>query len=198
MIHIASEVVVLLGMTFYFSSKNKALQGHIENLSQRLEEQEDRIQKLENTMEQFKQIPARLNESMVAMSQNVRECMEKVEAREAKQAMSVVERAFKPKRVMRKPEVKPVPVRTKHTTPMIKEIKEPVKTTQVQFSETLGQSTRSSVDSSGPKVLVQNQPEPEDENSDVNDDISDSELDNEIQEELNELTEDENSLKKQT
>lgn len=43
-IHIASEVVVLLGLTYYFSSKNRKLLEHIEDLSQRLEEHEEVIQ----------------------------------------------------------------------------------------------------------------------------------------------------------
>ena len=51
-IHIVSEIVVLIGLTFYFSSKNKKIQGHIEQLSQRLEEQEDKIQKLEAALQQ--------------------------------------------------------------------------------------------------------------------------------------------------
>ena len=50
LIHIASEVVVLTGLTFYFSSKNRTLMGHIEELAQRLEEQEDHIQKLEQAL----------------------------------------------------------------------------------------------------------------------------------------------------
>lgn len=46
-VHIASEIAVLLGMTFYFNQKNKKLMGHIEDLCQRVEEQEDLIQKHE-------------------------------------------------------------------------------------------------------------------------------------------------------
>lgn len=52
LIHIASEVVVLVGLTFYFSAKNRKLLGHIEELAQRLEEQEDRVQKMENMLQQ--------------------------------------------------------------------------------------------------------------------------------------------------
>jgi hypothetical protein len=44
-IHIVTEVVVLIGIIFYFSSKNRKLLSHIEDLSQRLEEQEDILQK---------------------------------------------------------------------------------------------------------------------------------------------------------
>jgi hypothetical protein len=52
-IHIASEFVVLTGLTFYFSSKNKKLLEHIEDLSQRLEEQEDIIQKHDNSIKEL-------------------------------------------------------------------------------------------------------------------------------------------------
>lgn len=55
LIHIASEVVVLIGLTFYFSSKNKKLLGHVEELAQKLEEQEDHIQKLEASLQQMGQ-----------------------------------------------------------------------------------------------------------------------------------------------
>ena len=52
-IHMITEVVVILGVIFYFSSKNKKLLNHIENLSKRLEEQEDIIQKHEKIITQL-------------------------------------------------------------------------------------------------------------------------------------------------
>lgn len=55
-VHIATEIVVLIGITFYFSSKNKKLLGHIEDLSQRLEDQEDMIQKHEQIIKQLVQV----------------------------------------------------------------------------------------------------------------------------------------------
>ena len=55
MIHIATEIVVLIGITFYFSSKNKKLLDHIEDLSKRLEEQEDIVQKHEKIIMQLVQ-----------------------------------------------------------------------------------------------------------------------------------------------
>jgi hypothetical protein len=54
-IHIAAEILVLVGITFYFSSKNKKLSEHIEDLSQRLEDQEDLIQKHEQIIRQLVQ-----------------------------------------------------------------------------------------------------------------------------------------------
>lgn len=50
LVHIGAEVVVFAGLTFYFSKKNAKLMGHIAELSQRLEEQEDHINKLETAI----------------------------------------------------------------------------------------------------------------------------------------------------
>jgi sugar-specific transcriptional regulator TrmB len=52
-IHIASEIVILLGLTFYFNQKNKKLLGYIEDLSQRVEEQEDLLQKHEEIIKKL-------------------------------------------------------------------------------------------------------------------------------------------------
>lgn len=48
MIHIVSEVVALLGITFYFNQQNKRLKGYIEDLAQRMEEQEDSLKRQED------------------------------------------------------------------------------------------------------------------------------------------------------
>lgn len=53
MIHIASEVIALVGLTFYFNQKNKKLMGHIEDLAQRIEDQEEIIQKHEQMIQQL-------------------------------------------------------------------------------------------------------------------------------------------------
>jgi hypothetical protein len=53
MIHIVSEVAVIVGLTFYFNQKNKKLMAHIEDLSQRIEEQEDLLQKHEQIIKQI-------------------------------------------------------------------------------------------------------------------------------------------------
>lgn len=46
-VHIATEVVILIGITFYFSSKNRNLLNHIEDLSTKIEDLEDLVQKHE-------------------------------------------------------------------------------------------------------------------------------------------------------
>ena len=53
MIHIATEAIALIGLAYYFSSKNKKLLEHIEDLAQRLEEQEDMIKKHEEIIIQL-------------------------------------------------------------------------------------------------------------------------------------------------
>jgi len=72
LVHIGSEIVVLLGLTFYFSSKNKKLSGHIDELAQRLEEQEDHIQKLESTIQQ------QLTDSFTRLQQQVTGLLEQL------------------------------------------------------------------------------------------------------------------------
>lgn len=47
LIHYASEILVLTGLVVYFSKKNKTMMTHIEDMLQRLEEQEETIQKHE-------------------------------------------------------------------------------------------------------------------------------------------------------
>jgi hypothetical protein len=49
-IHIASEIVILVALTVYFTQKNKRLSKHIQELAQRLEEQEDVIQRHEQVI----------------------------------------------------------------------------------------------------------------------------------------------------
>ena len=47
MIHIASEIIVLGGLIYYFNQKNKKLLSHIQDLSHKIEQQEVILQKHE-------------------------------------------------------------------------------------------------------------------------------------------------------
>ena len=58
LIHIIGEIVVVIGITFYFSQKNKKLMGHINDLIQRIEEQEDIIQKHEQLIKNLTNVVA--------------------------------------------------------------------------------------------------------------------------------------------
>ena len=53
LIHVASEIVVIIGVVFYFNQKHKKMLKHIEDLSQRLEEQEDLVQKHEEIIKKL-------------------------------------------------------------------------------------------------------------------------------------------------
>ena len=68
MVHIISEVVVLVGLTFYFNQKNKKLLAHIEDLAQRVEEQEDLLQKHDRII---KQVVDHISKQQQVMQQNV-------------------------------------------------------------------------------------------------------------------------------
>jgi nitrogen fixation/metabolism regulation signal transduction histidine kinase len=74
-IHIISEIVVIAGISFYFSSKNKQLLNHIEELAQKLEQQEDHIQKLELAIQQTNAkcdaIIQQMNSTFMQMGQNL-------------------------------------------------------------------------------------------------------------------------------
>jgi hypothetical protein len=56
MLHITAEVVVILGVVFYFSSKHKQISSHVEDLSQRLEDRENNIKDLENKVNQLSSV----------------------------------------------------------------------------------------------------------------------------------------------
>ena len=47
LVHIVSEVVVALGLFYYVSSKFKSLKTYVEDLSHRIDEQEDTFEKLQ-------------------------------------------------------------------------------------------------------------------------------------------------------
>jgi len=68
MVHIISEVVVLVGLTFYFNQKNKKLMAHIEDLAQRVEEQEDLLQKHDRII---KQVVDHIGKQQQVIQQNV-------------------------------------------------------------------------------------------------------------------------------
>jgi len=73
LVHIAAEVVVLVGVVFYFSSKSKKLSGHIEELAQRLEEQEDHMQKQEERIQKLELTLQQMSSALNSVIQKVQE-----------------------------------------------------------------------------------------------------------------------------
>ena len=120
LVHIASEVVVLVGLTFYFSSKNKKMLNHIEELSQRIEDQEDHIQKLELSLQQMSQkfdaLVQQVNVGFNQIGQNISTIAGKKVPRPVKQVSDV------------RPDSKPV-----HKTPIIEEVKPSRSENKVDF-----------------------------------------------------------------
>lgn len=53
LIHVAAEVVLFVGMFYYISSKTKKLNNHIEDLVQKIDEQEELLQKHEQIIKQL-------------------------------------------------------------------------------------------------------------------------------------------------
>ncbi len=173
LLHIAGEVVVLIGVVFYFSSKNKKLSAHIEELAQRIEDQEERIQKLELSIQQmstaFNSVIQKVQEnSAVIANLGSNTDTQKPDVSVKPVVKQPVRQRQQPARAV----VTPTPIQVtsrkpkKHVEPVVEEIqvnqKTPQRVAKVQFEEE-----------------------------------SDSDLDDEIRDELNELLEDETDLKKQ-
>ena len=116
MIHIASEIVALVGLTFYFNQKNKKLLGHIENLAQKIEEQEDLLQKHEHVIKKMLEFMNEKNTPQVL----------------AKQLETI--------KIRKKP---PPPAKEVHTKPPLK-VPTPSKTesTKVSFSDQIFKTTK--------------------------------------------------------
>jgi hypothetical protein len=212
-IHIASEVVVLCGLTFYFSSKNKKLMGHIEELAQRLEEQEDHIQKLEQLAQRQEEHNQKLEQMVNQMGGAVTNLMQRIgtpapapnpEPLQHRPAPVQRRRRRKHQEKFEEPQVRRQE-RRKHIIPPTQEVSPP----EMSPAHNTQPSYRAPQHTQPPMQHVdnQNQRQPrvqfheedsveELENSD--DEIADSDLDDEIAEELADLEQDDSSLKKHT
>ena len=181
LVHIISEVIVLIGLTFYFSSKNKKLMGHIEELAQRLEEQEDHIQKLENSVQQLTNILSQINQRLQGHDNGLNVLAERIGSIKVQKPL----------------ERKKAPVL--HVKPVLKEQKPPTRVSKIQFKKSDDHESDEEKEVSIQPKPVTNEKKKEDVeqlNEDENNDLSDSDLDDEISEELAELEEEDNSLKK--
>lgn len=167
LIHIASEIVILLGMTFYFSSKNKTLTKHIEDLSTQMEKQDDRIQKLETTVQQLSNVLGQVSQGLQQLGGNTALLSQRVN--------SLTGESSGVRKRNRKPAVKktPVPPPVPPSPSVEKKL--------VHFDE--------EDDEDEHEKPVANEDE-------LSEDLSDSDLDAEIQDELSELSETENQSKK--
>lgn len=66
LIHVATEIVVGLSVTFYFNQQNKKLKSYIDDLFQRIEQQEEEIQKHTEIIEKLLKV---INENQMNLPQ---------------------------------------------------------------------------------------------------------------------------------
>lgn len=85
LIHIVAEVVIFFGLVFYFSSQNKKLCKHIEDLSESLEEQTTKCTELE---EKLKKTELRLNQLSQYCSQSLGELSSMMKEVQTKQVLA--------------------------------------------------------------------------------------------------------------
>ena len=168
MIHIASEIVVVIGLTFYFNQKNKKLMSHIEDLSQKIEEQEDLLQKHEQII---KKLVESINHYQSEFKQQQRQSEFKQQQRESNY--------YPP----------PQQVQTKN-----KKNEKEIKTKSILVKPVLSKSEpKVSFKEDNPRKLNPPQPpkeekeEEEEEQEEEEEEEEDSDLDAELSEELKEL-----------
>lgn len=156
MIHIASEIVALVGLTFYFNQKNKKLLGHIENLAQKIEEQEDLLQKHEHIIKKMLEFMNDQNE---------------------KNTPHVLAKQLETTKIRKKP---PSPAKEVHTKPPLK-VPTPSKTesTKVSFSDQILKTTKK------PSPVVESEESSDSEESDLDAELAEELEELEIEEEIN-------------
>jgi hypothetical protein len=169
-IHIATEIVAMVGIVFYFSSKNKKLLVHIEDLSQRLEDQENLIQRHEQIIKQLVQT---INNRVIPPTHQTQPVS-------VKNNNNQKSRLGKVKNNVKTNPVKTNPVKTN-----------PVNTNPVKKS--FGRPHVTFNDNEHVEEQYTTQPESDDGSSD-----DDKELDAEIADELEELQQQQDGLKKRT
>lgn len=157
MIHIASEIVALVGLTFYFNQKNKKLLGHIENLAQKIEEQEDLLQKHEHVIKKMLEFMNDQNE---------------------KNTPQVLAKQLETIKIRKKP---PPPAKEVHTKPPLK-VPTPSKTesTKVSFSDQIFKTTKTL-----PTRVVESEDSTDSEESDLDAELAEELEELEIEEEIN-------------
>ena len=67
---LAGAAVVGIGIVLYFSSKNRKLSSHIEELAQKIDEQEDQIQKLEGSINQVNTVLMNMSQRFASLNNN--------------------------------------------------------------------------------------------------------------------------------
>jgi hypothetical protein len=170
-IHIASEIFVLCGFTFYVVYQNKKLSARIDDLLQKIEEKEERLLKIENFMQQLTTVIPQINQKLQMHDNQFNLLTELVN--ETKNHDSDVTTKSKKSTTSKIRSDKET-----HVKPILKNEKPASRVSKIQFKNPIVEKTKPSIDI---------------------EELSDSDLDSEITQELAELEEDDNdsSLKKE-
>lgn len=182
-IHIATEIVILIGLTVYLNFKNKRLQSQIDDLLHRLEDQEDLIQKHEKIIMQLVHAVNSYNSSKNLNNETKNKEKDKLSEKIHEQSEQSEKSPKHKKGVIRRPR-KPSPInKTKFRGNMLFNDNE-------EINENLNTHFKLQPERLQPKV---NQSAHISECSSENE----SALDAELAEELHELQQEEDGLKKE-
>ena len=157
-IHIASEIVALVGLTFYFNQKNKKLLGHIENLAQKIEEQEDLLQKHEHIIKKMLEFMNEHNQKNTIITPQILSTQVETTKRRNKTQ----------------------PVKEVHTKPPLK-VPTPSKSesTKVSFNDQIFKTTKT------PPRVIESEESSDSEESDLDAELAEELQELEIEEEIN-------------
>lgn len=201
LLHIVAEVVVMCGISFYFSSQIKTLRTTTEELTHKLEDQEDKLQKLN-------QLSINMNNGMMNYIEKNKEqtqlLMNKISSLEQSlESLSVPVSSSVPVSAGKKKESfvketkeninqlssKPSKPSLKTVNPIEKMLMNTMKMMQVPitFEKPMETKIRFSTNIEEEPDNKPNLKVIEEENEDPENDLSDSELDEEIKDELNDL-----------
>jgi len=172
-IHIAAEIIIITGISFYFSQKNKKIMGHINDLIQRIEEQEDTIQKHEQLINNLTNALNDINNKITYNSTNIFKIPSEDNIRNTKKIPSA--KVNKNKTLSQEninQPIKPVDVQLHFITPNVK------------FQPNY---TSSKVEEIFDKELGKKNEYEEENEEEENEEEENENLDSEILEELNEL-----------
>lgn len=114
-IHVVSEIVIVIGITFYFSSKNRKMMSTIEELGKKIEEQDKMIQALKNSIQQIGNSLGQMNQKVQAHDNGLNMLVEKMNGMGSKKIS------------------KPI-IQGRHVKPILKEEK-PVRVSKIQFKK---------------------------------------------------------------
>ena len=135
-IHIASEIFVLCGFTFYVVYQNRKLSNRIDDLLQKLEEKEERLLKIENFMQQLTTVIPQINQKLQMHDNQFNLLSELIN--DTKKTDSGVTTTSKKSTIRSEKET--------HVKPILKNEKPASRVSKIQFKNPVVEKTKASID----------------------------------------------------